>query len=128
MTPQKPYLLRAIYEWLLDNETTPQLVIDPKFPEVKLPQDLLNQDYIILNISPDAIRNLEMTNEYVFFDARFQGAPYAVELPMICIEAILARENNQGLAFAPEEKSDDDPNPPEPPVDKSKKPNLKIVK
>lgn len=133
MTPTRPYLIRAIYEWIEDNALTPHILVNAELPGVEVPKQHVRQGQIVLNINPTAVRDLQLGNEWVEFNARFGGIARTVRIPVAAVLAIYARENGQGMAFG-EEKSNDDP-PPEPPdapqPDKPttrNKPVLKIVK
>lgn len=75
LTPRRPYLLRAFYEWLLDNQLTPHLVVDVTLPGVKVPMEYARDGQIVLNIAPRAVGNLELANDEVRFNARFGGVP-----------------------------------------------------
>lgn len=103
MTPRRPYLLRAFYEWLVDNELTPHLVVDATLPGVRVPGEFVQDGQIILNIIPRAVGNLELGNEAVTFNARFSGRPHSVIVPMYAVQAIYARENGAGTMFEPED-------------------------
>ncbi|QLK88195.1 ClpXP protease specificity-enhancing factor [Arsenophonus endosymbiont of Aphis craccivora] len=107
MSPRRPYLLRAHYEWLLDNNMTPHLVVDVNIFGVNVPMEYANKGQIILNITPSAVGNLELTNEIVSFNARFGGVPRHVEVPMSAIIAIYGRENGAGMMFEPEPEYED---------------------
>ncbi len=102
MTPRRPYLLRAFYEWLLDNQLTPHLVVDVSVPGISVPMEFARDGQIILNIAPHAVGNLELGNDDVRFSARFAGIPRQVQVPMAAIMAIYARENGAGTMFEPE--------------------------
>ncbi|MGP1959183.1 MAG: ClpXP protease specificity-enhancing factor [Arsenophonus sp. NC-CH8-MAG3] len=104
MSSRRPYLLRAHYEWLLDNNMTPHLVVDVNIFGVNVPMEYAYKGQIILNISPSSVDNLDLTNEIVSFNARFGGVPFYVEVPMSAIIAIYARENGAGMIFEPELK------------------------
>ncbi|WP_133405782.1 ClpXP protease specificity-enhancing factor [Parashewanella tropica] len=103
LTPNRPYLLRAYYEWLLDNDLTPHLVVDAFVPGTQVPQQYVKDGQIVLNVAPSAVMNLEMGNSYVEFNARFGGVPHHILLPMAAIVAIYARENGAGSVFDMEE-------------------------
>lgn len=75
LTPRRPYLLRAFYEWLLDNQLTPHLVVDVMLPGVHVPMEYARDGQIVLNIAPRAVGNLELSNDEVRFNARFGGVP-----------------------------------------------------
>ena len=101
-TPKRPYLLRAYYDWLLDNNFTPYLVVDATYYGVDVPQEYVKDGQIVLNLSPGAVGNFALGNETVEFSARFQGIPLALYIPMGAILAIYARENGDGVMFEPE--------------------------
>ncbi len=102
MSPRRPYLLRAFYDWLLDNQLTPHLVVDVTLPGVQVPMEFARDGQIILNIAPRAVGNLELGNEEVSFNARFSGSPRQVYVPLYAVVAIYARENGEGTMFEPE--------------------------
>ncbi|PAR28220.1 ClpXP protease specificity-enhancing factor [Vibrio metoecus] len=102
MTPRRPYLLRAFYDWLLENELTPHLVVDATLPGVKVPLEYVQDGQIILNVAPRAVGHLELGNEEVTFNARFGGRPHSVIVPIYAVQAIYARENGAGTMFEPE--------------------------
>ncbi|WP_407702374.1 ClpXP protease specificity-enhancing factor [Vibrio algarum] len=103
MTPRRPYLLRAFYEWLVDNDLTPHLVVEADLPGVRVPDQFVQDGQIILNVAPRAVGNLEMSNEAVTFSARFGGKPHSVIVPLYAVQAIYARENGAGTMFEPED-------------------------
>ncbi|MBD1572832.1 ClpXP protease specificity-enhancing factor [Vibrio sp. S17_S38] len=103
MTPRRPYLVRAFYEWLADNELTPHLVVDATMAGVRVPLEFVQDGQIILNVAPRAIGNLEMSNDAITFNARFSGRPHSVIVPMYSVQAIYARENGAGTMFEPED-------------------------
>ncbi|MCD1124947.1 ClpXP protease specificity-enhancing factor [Jinshanibacter sp. LJY008] len=102
MTPRRPYLLRAFYDWLLDNQLTPHLVVDVSVPGISVPMEFARDGQIILNIAPHAVGNLELGNDDIRFNARFGGIPRHVHVPMAAVLAIYARENGAGTMFEPE--------------------------
>ncbi len=99
MTSRRPYLLRALYEWILDNNCSPYLLVDTRLPETVVPLQHVKDDKIVLNLSPSAIRGLEMGDEYIMFSARFSGAPMEVVVPIDAILALYASENGEGMVF-----------------------------
>lgn len=103
MTPRRPYVLRAFYDWLVDNELTPHLVVEADMPGVRVPEQFVQNGQIILNVAPRAVGHLEMGNEAVTFSARFGGKPHSVIVPLYAIQAIYARENGAGTMFEPED-------------------------
>ncbi|AVX36575.1 ClpXP protease specificity-enhancing factor [Yersinia massiliensis] len=108
MSPRRPYLLRAFYDWLIDNQLTPHLVVDVTRPGVSVPMEFARDGQIVLNVAPRAVGNLELGNDSVTFNARFGGVPLQVIVPMGAIVAIYARENGSGTMFEPEEAYDSD--------------------
>lgn len=108
LTPRRPYLLRAFYEWLLDNQLTPHLVVDVTLPGVRVPMEYARDGQIVLNIAPRAVGGLELANDEVRFNARFGGVPRQVEVPLAAVLAIYARENGAGTMFEPEAAYDED--------------------
>ena len=107
LTARRPYLLRAFYDWLLDNELTPHLVVDINLPGVEVPLEFARDGQIVLNIAPRAVGNLELGNEFVSFNARFGGVPRQVFVPLAAVMALYARENGAGTTFEPEPQYDD---------------------
>ena len=125
MTTTKPYLIRAIREWAIDNDLTPQILVDAAIAGVHVPRDYVKDGQIVLNIGGQAVQMREMGNEVVSFTARFRGAPFDVEVPVSAVLAIYARENGQGIFFKEPET------PPEPDTDgedKDSRAHLKLVK
>lgn len=102
MKPSRPYILKALYEWLLDNDLTPHLVVNAEEDNVTVPVQFVDEGQIVLNVNPSAVRNLYMDDEAVSFNARFSGQPMDVYVPMRAIMAIYARENGQGMGFGTE--------------------------
>lgn len=132
MTPNRPYLVRALYEWILDNEMTPHLLVDANRPETLVPEQFVQDGKIVLNISPSAVRALVLGNERISFNARFGGVAMDVRVPVEAVMGIYARENGRGMLFPDEESRADsepdsggEPKPPKPPRDR---PTLKVVK
>ena len=106
MTTSKPYLVRALYEWILDNDTTPYILVDTSSDQVLIPQGIASDGKVVLNLAPAAIQNLEMTNEHISFSARFNGVAEDLYCPISALMAIYARENGEGMMF-PADESDD---------------------
>jgi stringent starvation protein B len=102
MTSNKPYLIRAFYDWIVDNDLTPYIVVDAFYPEVCVPQQHVHNGQIILNISPSACRGLFLEIDRIVFTARF--------IPPLAVFEIYAKENGRGISFPPEENI-----PPPPP-------------
>lgn len=102
MTPRRPFLLRAFYDWLLDNDLTPHLVVDATMNGVNVPLEFVQDGQIILNVAPRAVGNLQLGDDAVTFSARFGGRPHSVMVPLYAVQAIYARENGAGTMFEPE--------------------------
>jgi len=127
MTSQKPYLIRAIYEWLLDNELTQYLLVNTLMEGVKVPEEYINDDKIVLNIAPDAVQHFQADNEWISFSARFSGKAMELFIPIDAIQGIYGKENNEGMFFTDEELPQP-PTPPKKPLASKERPSLKIVK
>lgn len=129
MTPSRPYLLRAIYDWLLDNDMTPHLLVNAEVDGVVVPTQFVQEGRIILNLSPSAIQNLVLDNEEVLFSARFSGTPFNLYIPMQAVLGIYAKENGQGTMFKEEDGFGlPDENPPPPKPSNDNRPKLRVVK
>ena len=131
MTTNQPYLLRAFYEWIVDNDLTPYLVVDAYVEGTSVPQEHVKDGQIVLNVSPGACSNLIMGNEQITFNARFGGVPCKLVVPCKAALAIYAKENGAGTVFAVEEDpSVDGLAEAAPPKKPSKKgpPNLTVIK
>ncbi|WP_083005753.1 ClpXP protease specificity-enhancing factor [Halomonas sp. GT] len=102
MKSSRPYLARALYEWLLDNELTPYVVVDATQPGVEVPRQFVQNGQIVLNVAPTAVRDLFMENQAMGFNARFGGQPMQVMIPTPALIAIYARENGAGMVFGHE--------------------------
>lgn len=128
MTSNRPYLIRAIYQWICDNGMTPHVLVDAHFPGVRVPQDYVQDGHITLNIAPRSVAHFLLDNESLSFSARFAGVPQQIDVPPLAVLAIYARENGQGMAFDPVEP----PEPPEPTADKATgapaRSHLKVIK
>ncbi len=125
MSPNRPYLLRALYEWISDNGMTPHILVDADAPGVDVPEQAVQKGKVILNIDQQAVHALELGNETVSFNARFAGNRYAVTVPVDAVLAIYSKENGQGMMFA----QDDEPDPTDGgDKPKMKRPHLRVVK
>lgn len=127
----KPYMIRAIYEWCVDNGFAPHLVVQVD-NETRVPTAYVKDGEIVLNINYSAVKGLQMENEAISFAARFNGVSHNIYVPMAAVKGIFARENGQGMFF----EADSSPPPPSVPPDApspvpgegKKRPSLKIVK
>jgi stringent starvation protein B len=133
LTSTKPYLVRALYEWITDNECTPYIIVNAEADDVEVPSQYVEEGRIILNVSEDAVRDLQITNDFLEFNARFNGVATQVYTPIAAILAIYAQENGHGMVFSEDDLSAP---PPEGPKvgrdikrpDPSSKPSFKIIK
>ncbi len=133
MTSKRPYFVRALHEWIVDNSLTPYLMVFARAEGVEVPQQYVNKEgQIVLNIAPRAVMELDMGNDAVKFKARFGGIPMDVYVPYHAIQGIYASENGQGMMF-------DSETPPTPPTEGNgkgrsksssgeKRPSLRVVK
>lgn len=127
MNSKRPYLLRAFCEWICDNGCTPHVVVDGTAQGIDLPASLTGDKQVVLNIGPNAVRDLRIDGEALSFDARFSGTPHHVYVPIAAVLAIYARENGEGIAFEPEPgDGPPEPEPPGPP--EQTRPKLSVVK
>lgn len=117
MNSSRPYLLRAFYEWIVDNNATPYVVVNADFPQVMVPREYVDNGRIVLNIAPGAVRSLLLANDHVEFNARFGGVPHDIYVPMRAVSAIYAKENGRGMVF----KDDDEDEVPPPETTTSEK-------
>lgn len=127
---KRPYLVRAMHEWMSDNGHTPHVVVDANVSGVAVPVEHVNDGKIILNISHSAAHGLSMTNDGISFRARFSGRPFDVSVPVKAILGIYARETGQGMIFSP---GGDQPRPPTGNNDSDERPpkrgsHLKVIK
>lgn len=135
MTPNQPYLLRAFYDWIVDNDLTPYIVVNAMMPGVQVPEQFVKDGQIVLNISPSACVHFELDIQSLSFQARFGGQPHRIYMPSSAVLAIYARENGAGTVFTQEYEdtpADAVTAEPETPVSeeapKKSKPTLTIVK
>jgi stringent starvation protein B len=129
MTSNRPYLLRALFEWIADNNMTPHILVEAGAEGVDVPDQAVQKGKVILNIDNSAVRELDLGNEWLTFKARFSGNEHNVSVPIDAVLAIYAKENGQGMMFA----QDDETMPPtdpdsDPDIQPTKRPHLTIVK
>lgn len=118
MTSTRPYLIRAFYEWIVDNSCTPHLVVNATMPDVVVPQEYIENGQIVLNISVTAVSGLLLGDYAIEFQARFGGKVRKVFAPVKSILAIYAKENGRGMVFAEEDGEQPLPPPPSTPIEK----------
>lgn len=137
MTSSKPYLLRAIYEWIVDNGMTPHLLVDTRDHRVKIPLQYVRDHTIVLNLAPGAVKDLMLRNDFISFSARFGGVAQDVLVPLSAARMIYARENGQGMtlpddpadqALPEEDSTPPDAPPPAPPSGAGRGSHLRRVK
>ena len=135
MSSSRPYMIRALYEWIVDNACTPYMLVNAKATGVEVPQQHVNKDgQIVLNISPGAVRGLVIGNGALEFSARFGGVPMQVFIPLQAVMAIYAKENGEGMVFGSEPGSPDPEGGGEPKSSRraedrpNGRPTLKVVK
>ncbi len=132
MTSSRPYLVRAMYQWIVDNGLTPHILVDATVDDVMVPEQHIQDGKIVLNIAPMAIQGLTLGDAEITFSARFSGKSQSLYIPIQAVLAVYARENGQGMMFSEDEddgyttgESPDDDNDPDP--DKPR-PTLRVVK
>ncbi|WP_133471119.1 ClpXP protease specificity-enhancing factor [Paraglaciecola marina] len=106
MTANQPYLLRAFYEWIVDNNLTPYIVVDAHYPGAQVPQEFVQDGQIVLNVSPASTGKLHLGLQEVSFEARFGGVPRNLVIPCPAVLAIYAKENGAGTVFTVEDSAD----------------------
>jgi stringent starvation protein B len=135
MTSSRPYLVRAMYQWITDNGMTPHLLVDVSVDGVQVPAEHVQNGKIILNIAPMAISSLVLGDAEITFSARFSGKSLGLYVPIEAVLAVYAKENGQGMMFSEDDgavSSDDEPDDPGPDSGpgsgKPKRPSLRVVK
>jgi stringent starvation protein B len=125
MTSSRPYLIRAIHEWIVENFLTPYLLVDIECDGVDVPRQHGQNGKIVLNVSPQAVDGLRLGNEAIGFRARFGGISTEVYVPVDAVLAIYAKENGRGMVFGEDE---DEPDPDVPAAGAARRPRLRVVK
>ncbi len=132
MSSSRPYLIRAIYQWISDNGLTPHILVDATDPRVQVPARYVENGRIVLNISGQATSGLHIDNDWIMFKARFGGQEMEVTVPVGAVLAIYARENGRGMVLENADASPPpDAPPPSPPPEhkgKTRRPYLQVVK
>jgi len=116
MSSNRPYLLRAIYDWISDNDLTPYVLIDASVAGVRVPPQVIKNGQVVLNLAMRAVANLDLGNDWISFQARFSGVSQSIQIPVQAVLALYAQENGQGMMFPADEEGGDTPPPagPEP--------------
>jgi stringent starvation protein B len=109
MSTNRPYLLRAIYDWISDNNLTPYVLVDAGFEGVRVPPQVVKNGQVVLNLAMRAVSNLDLGNEWISFQARFSGVSQAIQIPVQAVLALYAQENGQGMMFPADEGGDNPP-------------------
>lgn len=138
MRPQRPYLLRAFYDWIVDSDCTPHILVDAQRPGLRVPSHAIVDGKVTLNVSPRAVRELLIDEAGLSFQGRFGGSPFAVYVPLNAVVAIYARETGAGTVLELEQAEGEEnsisvaesPESPEddPPPEGGGKPTLRVVK
>jgi len=135
MTASRPYLVKALYEWILDNNCTPHILVFADAEGVDVPRAHVQNGQIVLNIDPTAVMNLLMDNQAISFNARFSGKPTDIYIPMHAVMGIVTRENGQGMMFdfieptpPPQNSVSNEDKPKKVGKKTDNKPSLRIVK
>lgn len=140
MTSSRPYIVKALYEWILENDCTPYVLVNAMADDVQVPQEFVKNGQIVLNVSPVAVMDLLLTNETMEFNGRFGGVPMNIYVPMTAVMGIYARENGQGMIFDLDDSNPEPPLPvgpkptgvkssgPKPDDSNKKRPGLRVVK
>lgn len=113
LSSNRPYLIRALNDWIVDNGCTPHLLVDATDERCAVPRAFVKDGTIVLNIAPSAVRGLSLGNDWIMFSARFGGVAHEITVPVAAVRAIYARENGQGMAFEPEATPEGNSPPPE---------------
>lgn len=142
MKSTRPYLFNAFYEWIVDSDCTPYIVVDAHYPGVEVPQEFVKDGQIVLNVAPRAVSEFQMQDDNLHLLTRFGGIPIEINVPIQGITCIYAHENGRGMVFESEDPLDD-PTPPQGPTpvtsdqpdnksakkpSKPEKPSLRVVK
>jgi stringent starvation protein B len=134
MTSKRPYLLRAVYEWIVDNDMTPHLWVNADHPSAVVPGEFVEEGRIILNISPMAVQGLSIGNDMIRFSARFSGRAMQVEMAPQAVIGLLSKETADGMLFAEDDPAEaatedgDETATPEEETKKPPRPSLRVVK
>lgn len=126
---KRPYLLRAMHQWMMDSGHTPHVIVDAERAGVEVPRSYIKDGKIVLNVSLNATQKLQLGNDWVEFDARFAGVVHHVRFPVSTVLGIYARETGEGMVFSEQDMGPEPPSRPTPPTpDETRRPQLKLVK
>ncbi|TAL95023.1 MAG: ClpXP protease specificity-enhancing factor [Rhodanobacter sp.] len=119
MSSNRPYLLRAIYDWISDNNLTPYILVDAAYAGVRVPPQVVKDGQVVLNLATRAVAKLDLGNEWINFQARFSGVSQVIQVPVQAVLALYAQENGQGMMFPADGEGGDRPPPSAPAPDDS---------
>jgi stringent starvation protein B len=129
---RRPYLLRAMHEWIIDSGHTPHVIVDAMRAGVEVPSAYIKDGKIVLNLSTTATQRLQLSNDAIDFDARFAGIVHRVHVPIEAVLGVYARETGEGMVFSDSEReptpSEPTPTPDKPPPGGERRPRLTVVK
>ena len=126
--PKRPYLLRAMHEWVTDSQHTPHVIIDADRPGVEVPRPFVKDGKIVLNLSLTATQNLSLGNEWIEFGARFAGVVHFIRVPIAAVLGIYARETGEGMVFSDQDLGPEPPPQPSAEEEGARRTHLKLVK
>jgi len=126
--PKRPYLLRAMHEWVTDSQHTPHVIIDADRPGVVVPRPFVKDGKIVLNLSLTATQNLTLGNEWIEFGARFAGVVHFIRVPIAAVLGIYARETGEGMVFSDQDLGPEPPPQPSAEEEGARRSHLKLVK
>ena len=125
---KRPYLIRAMHDWMMDNGETPHVIVDAEKPGVEVPRAYVKDGKVVLNLSSTATQRLVIGNDWIEFEARFAGVVHHVRIPVTTVLGIYARETGEGMVFSEQDLGPEPPTKPPPPEDGGRRPQLKVVK
>lgn len=128
MTSSRPYLIQAMYQWILDNNCVPHILVDADYAGVEVPPQHVQDGQIVLNVAPTAVVDLLIDKEAISFNARFDGVETDIYVPINSVAGIITRETGQGMMFDYVESEEPPPEPPQRDDETGGKPTLKLVK
>ena len=127
--PKRPFLLRAMHEWITECGNTPHVIVDAGHEGAEVPRAYVKDGKIVLNLSEGATQRLRLGNEHVEFDARFAGVAHHVRFPVSAVLGVYARETGEGMVFSEQDLGPEPPKHPTPAEEGSpRRPQLKVVK
>ncbi len=125
---RRPYMLRAMHQWMTDSGLTPHVIVNAQLPGVEVPAAYVKDGKIVLNLSYTATQRLDMANDWIDFDARFSGIVQHVRFPVAAVLGIYARETGEGMVFSSEDGGTEPPDRPPISEEGSRRPQLKVIK